>query len=184
MTVEQYLEIERLAEHKSEYRDGEMFATPAANQAHCLVTVNVAARIHSQLRRRPYEVYLCQMRLNAADLYTYPDVVVVCGVPQFLDDVTDTLLNPTLLVEVLSPSTEAYDRGRKCEHYRRIESLRQYLLVAADRVQVDLFTRQPDGQWLLRSAASLEEEVALDSIECRLKVAEIYEKVELGQGEK
>jgi Uma2 family endonuclease len=119
-----------------------------------------------------------RVRVSATGLYTYPDVVVVCGKPQFAEDEMDNLVNPTVLVEVLSPSTEAYDRGRKFEHYRKIESLRQYLLVASDRVSVELFTRQASGQWLLSSAAGLEEEMDLESIECRLRVADIYDKVE------
>jgi Uma2 family endonuclease len=187
LTPEQHLEIERRAEYKSEYYNGEMFALSTGwrshdvRRSHSVIAVHVATQLDNQLRRRPCEVYPSDMRVrvSATGLYTYPDVVVVCAPPQFLDEVTDTLLNPTLLVEVLSPSTEAYDRGRKFEHYRRIESLRQYLLVAADRVQADLFTRQPDGQWLLTSKSSLDDEMVLDSIDCRLKLADIYEKVEL-----
>jgi Uma2 family endonuclease len=118
-------------------------------------------------------------RVSATGLYTYPDVVVVCGEPQFLDERRDTLLNPSLLIEVLSASTEAYDRGRKFEHYRSIESLREYLLVASDRVHADLYTRQPDGRWLLTSAGRLEDSLELQSIGCRLALADLYEKVDL-----
>ena len=119
-----------------------------------------------------------RVRVSATGLYTYPDVVVACSEPQFADGVMDTLVNPTLLVEVLSPSTEAYDRGRKFEQYRKIESLRQYLLVSTDRVSVEVYTRQANGQWMLSSAVEPDEEVDLDSIECRLRVGDIYEKVE------
>ena len=180
LTPEEYLEIERKAEFKSEYYDGEMFAMSGARRAHNLIAVNVSSGLHVQLRRRSCEVYPSDMRVrvSATGLYTYPDVVVVCGKPQFAEYEMDNLVNPTVLVEVLSPSTEAYDRGRKFEHYRKIESLRQYLLVASDRVSVELFTRQSDGQWLLSSAAGLEEELVLESIECRLRVGDIYEKVE------
>ncbi len=180
LTPEDYLKIERAAEYKSEYYAGEMFAMSGARRAHNLMAANILAGIHPQLRRRSCEVYPSDMRVlvSATGLYTYPDVVVVCGEPQFADGVMDTLVNPTLLVEVLSPSTEAYDRGRKFEQYRKIESLRQYLLVASDRVSVELYTRQASGQWLLSSAAEPDEVVELESVECRLRVGDIYEKVE------
>ena len=180
LTPQEYLEIERKAEYTSEYHDGEMFAMSGARRSHNLVAMNIGANVHRQLRGRPCEVYASDMRVlvNSSGLYTYPDVTVVCGTPQFLDVATDTLLNPVVLVEVLSPSTEAYDRGRKFEHYRTIASLRQYVLVASDRVQVDVFTRQDGEQWLLTSASAPGSEIELASIECRLSVADIYEKVE------
>ena len=180
LTEEEYMRLERAAETRSEFVDGEMFAMSGARLTHNLIAGNVISGLHLQLRRRPCEVYPSDMRVrvSATGLYTYPDVVVVCGKPQLADNEMDNLLNPTLLVEVLSPGTEAYDRGRKFEHYRKIESLRQYLLVASDRVSVELFTRQAIGQWLLMTASGLEEEIELESIECRLRVADIYEKVE------
>ena len=180
LTPQEYLEIERKADYKSEYHDGEMFAMSGARRSHNLVAMNIGANVHRQLRGRPCEVYASDMRVlvNSSGLYTYPDVTVVCGTPQFLDVATDTLLNPVVLVEVLSPSTEAYDRGRKFEHYRTIASLRQYVLVASDRVQVDVFTRQDGEQWLLTSASAPGSEIELASIECRLSVADIYDKVE------
>jgi Uma2 family endonuclease len=104
---------------------------------------------------------------------------VVCGEPEFLDQETDTLLNPTVLFEVLSPSTEAYDRGRKFEHYRCIESLREYVLIASDRAHVDVFTRREDGLWLLTWADGMESPVELESIGCRLALADLYEKIDL-----
>jgi Uma2 family endonuclease len=116
--------------------------------------------------------------MPATGLYAYPDVVAVCGEPRFLDDQDDTLLNPGLIVEVLSPSTEAYDRGRKFEHYTSIESLREYLLVASDRMRADLYTRQADGRWLLTSADKLEDSLALESVGSQLNLADMYEKVE------
>jgi Uma2 family endonuclease len=120
-----------------------------------------------------------RVRVSQTDLYTYPDVVVVCGERQFVDDQRDTLLNPNLIVEVLSASTEAYDRGRKFEQYRSIESLEDYLLVSSDRVQVDLYTRQPDGRWLLTSASGMEESLELQSVGCRIGLGDLYEKVDL-----
>jgi Uma2 family endonuclease len=181
LTPEEYLEAEREAEYKSEYYEGEIFAMAGAGEAHNVLVGNLVADLHQQLRSHPCRVYPSDMRVrvSATGLYTYPDVVVVCGERRFLDERRDTLLNPSLLVEVLSPSTEAFDRGRKFEHYRSIESLNEYLLVASDRVHVDLYTRQPDGRWLLTSASRLEDSLDLQSIGCRLALADLYEKVDL-----
>lgn len=180
LTSEQYLEIERKAEFKSEYYDGEMFAMAGASEAHNLVAGNLCAEIHQQLRSRPCRAYSADMRarVKTTGLYTYPDIVVVCGQPQFLGDRRDTLLNPTLIVEVLSPSTEAFDRGRKFEHYRTLESLQTYLLVSSERIGVELFTRQPEGGWLLTAASRMEDTIELPATDCRLSLAAIYEKVE------
>jgi len=181
LTPEQYLEIERRAEYKSEYYKGEMFAMAGAKQAHNLLVGNLVAGLHRQLRSRPCQVYPSDMRVRvtATGLYTYPDVIAVCVEPRFLDDQKDTLLNPGLLIEVLSPSTEAYDRGRKFEQYKSIEALREYLLVASDRVHADLYTRQADGRWLLTSADSLEDSLTLESVGVRLTLADLYEKVDV-----
>jgi Uma2 family endonuclease len=141
---------------------------------------SINAQFYSQLRTRDYRTYTNDMRVgvSATGLYTYPDAVVVCGASQFMDGRRDTLLNPTLIVEVLSPSTEAYDRGRKFEHYQSVDSLQQYLLVASERVHADLFTRQPGGQWLLTSAGSVEDTIDLESIGCSVGLRESYERVE------
>ena len=180
VTPEQYLESERRAEYKSEYYAGETFAMAGAGEAHNRLVWNLIAQLDRQLRSLPCQGYPSDMRVrvSATGLFTYPDVVVVCGEPEFLDDRRDTLLNPTLIVEVLSPSTEAYDRGRKFEHYRSIDSLSEYLLVTSDRVHVDLYTRQPGGQWLLTSASALEEQIELKSTGCRLAISDLYEKLE------
>jgi Uma2 family endonuclease len=115
----------------------------------------------------------------ATGLYTYPDAVVVCGDPQFTDQRFDTLTNPNLIVEALLPSTEANDRGRKFEQYAAIASLQEYLLIASDRVHVDLYTQQPDGRWLLTSANRMEDALELESVGCRVGLVEVYEKVDL-----
>ena len=181
LTPEQYLEIERKAEFKSEYCRGEMFAMAGAKEAHNLLVANLVARLHEQFRSRPCRVYSSDMRVRVAPagFYTYPDVIAVCGEPQFLDDQRDTLLNPGLLVEVLSPATEAYDRGRKFEYYKSIESLREYLLVAPDRVHADLYTRQADRRWLLTSADRPEDNLLLESVAAQLNLSDLYEKVDL-----
>src|ERR1035441_2998811 len=134
LTPEQYLEIERKAEFRSEYYGGEMFAMSGARRGHNLIAWNLAGELRQQLRERPCEAYQHDMRVrvSTAGLYAYPDTVIVCGEPQFLDETQDTLLNPTVIVEVLSPSTEAYDRGDKFELYRAIPSLTYYLLVSSE----------------------------------------------------
>ena len=181
LTPEQYLEIERQAEFKSEYYQGEMFAMAGASRAHDLLAGNLFAAIHQQLRRRPCQIHSSDMRVrvSATGLYTYPDVSVVCGEPRFADKDVDTLLNPTFVAEILSPSTEGFDRGRKFEHYRSIESLAEYLLVAQDRVHVELYTRQTDGRWVLSEASRLEDTLEVPAIGCRLSLADLYEKVDL-----
>lgn len=181
LTPEQYLEIERRAETRSEYWQGEMFAMSGASRAHNLLALRLASTLDQQLRGKPCEVYSSDMRVHipATGLYTYPDVVGVCGEPQLADEHFDILLNPVFLAEMLSPSTEAYDRGRKFEHYRTVESLQEYLLVAQDRMQADLYTRQPDGSWLLRGASRPEDRLELKSLGCQLSLGELYEKVNL-----
>jgi Uma2 family endonuclease len=181
LTPEQYLEIERKAEFKSEYYQGEMFAMAGAKEAHNLIVANVIGDLHQQLRPRPCRVYPSDMRVRVSPggLYTYPDVTIVCGEPQFLDEQRDTLLNPNLIVEVLSPSTEAYDRGRKFKHYRSVESINQYLLVSSEQIGAELFTRRPDGSWHLITVSRLEDWLDLQSVGCRLALADVYQKVDL-----
>ena len=181
LTPEQYLEIERQAQFKSEYYRGQMFAVAGGKAPHNLLSIRLASELDQQLRKKPCQVYGSDMRVrvSATGLYTYPDVSVVCAEAQFADDELDTLLNPSVIVEVLSPSTEAYDRGRKFEHYRSIDSLAEYLLVSSDRMQVELFARQPDGHWLLTAASGPDGVIELRSINCRLALRDLYEKVEI-----
>jgi Uma2 family endonuclease len=182
LTPEQYLEIERRAEGKSEYCDGEMHARPGGTGPHCTIAVNVMVALGLQLRDRPDLVFGSDLRVLAAPsgLYTYPDVCVVCGEPRYLDATRDVLLNPTVIVEVLSPSTEAYDRGAKFKRYREIESLRAYLLVSSDSVGLELFTREPDGRWTLSTVDQADGTLALEAIGCTLLASDVYEKVEFG----
>src|SRR5580658_8192762 len=158
LTPEQYLEIERKAEFKSEYYQGEMFAMSGAKVAHILITTNALGHLFRQLEGKPYRVLNSDMRVCVAPngLYTYPDLVVACGEFQFLDSTLDTLLNPTVIIEVLSESTEAYDRGQKFKLYRSLGSLAEYLLISSREVSTELFTRQPDDKWLLSTKSSLE----------------------------
>ena len=179
VSIEDYLAAERRAEIKSEYLDGEVFAMSGASRPHNLVVWNLAGLLHGQLKARGCEAYIGDMRVHipSAGLYTYPDITVVCGEPRFEDGEMDTLLNPTLLIEVLSPSTEGYDRGKKFAHYRTLESLREYVLVAQEEARVELFTRQEDGHWLLSEASRLEETLLLASIGCGLRLADVYDRV-------
>ena len=181
LTPEQYLEIERKAEFKSEYYQGEMYAMSGGRHAHNRLAFNLIGLIGAQIRHGSCQGYTSDMRVHipSTGLYTYPDVTVVCGEPQFADDTRDTLLNPNLVVEVLSPSTEAYDRGRKFEHYRSVASVNEYLLVSSDRVSAELFTRQEGDGWLLTAAGRLEDSLELKTIGCRIVLADVYEKVEL-----
>jgi Uma2 family endonuclease len=177
-TPEQYLALERKSPVKHEYYDGSMFAMAGASRRHNLIAVNLCREISSQLRDRPCEAYVSDMRVcvGPTGLYTYPDVVAVCGEPQFQDGELDTLLNPTVIVEVLSPSTEADDRGNKFAHYRRLASLRDYVLVAQDRVRVERYTRQGE-EWLLTELSRLEDVLGLAAIGCEVSLREIYAKV-------
>jgi Uma2 family endonuclease len=181
LTPEEYLVIERRNEYKSEYIDGEMVAMTGASRRHNIINVNIAGEIGRQLRGRQCEAYASDMRVRVPSTraYLYPDVVVVCGEPQLEDDYVDTLLNPTVLVEVLSESTERYDRGRKFGFYRTIESLAEYVLVAQDECKVEQYTKQPDGRWMLTDYRSPEDVVELASIQCTLRLSEVYEKVSL-----
>jgi Uma2 family endonuclease len=183
LTPEDYLAIERSAEYKSEYFDGEIFAMTGASRAHNTLVANTVIELGGQLKKRPCKLYVNDMRVKVSPtgLYTYPDVIVVCGKEQFDDAHLDTLLNPTLIIEVLSDSTEAYDRGRKFEHYRHLDSLVEYVLIAQHRPHVESFRRQPDQQWLLTECSGLDATLRLQSIDCDLALAEIYAKVELSE---
>lgn len=181
LTPEDYLALERSAAFKSEYFDGEVFAMTGASESHNIIVVNAIAEIRQQLKKRPCKLYANDMRVKVSPtgLYTYPDVVVVCGKAQFDDAHLDTLLNPSLIIEVLSDSTEAYDRGRKFEHYRKLESLMEYVLIAQHHSHVESYQRQSEQQWLLTECSGLDGTLRLHSIDCDLALAEIYAKVDL-----
>ncbi len=181
LTPEEYLAIERKAEYKSEYFNGEMFAMSGASERHVSIVANLVYLLVGQLRGRPCKAYASDMRVRVSPtgLYTYPDVVVVCGQAQFADEQQDTLLNPTLIVEVLSESTKDYDRGGKFEHYRSLASLSEYVLITQDKHHVEHFVRQSDNRWLLSETNRLEDTIHLSSIDCDLVLAEVYDKLEL-----
>lgn len=179
LTPQEYLALEREAPSKSEYFNGEMFAMSGASRRHNLISLNIGAELRAQLRHRSCEVYTSDMRvkIRTTGLYTYPDVVVVCEEPAFEDTAGDTLLNPTVLVEVLSKSTADYDRGGKFEHYRTLSSLHEYLIVAQEQPHVVQYVRQSDTTWLLSEMRDLEAHLHLPSITCDLALSEVYAKV-------
>jgi Uma2 family endonuclease len=177
---QEYLAIERDAQQKHEYFNGEIFLLAGASERHNLIVVNLVATIHAQLKGTDCKVYSHDMRLKVAatGLYTYPDVVALCGEVHFDDDQRDTLLNPHLLIEVISKSTEGYDRGEKSAHYRRIESLAEYLLISQDKYRIEQFVRQPDNQWLMSEVSKLEETIELPSVKCKLLVSDVYDRIQ------
>ncbi len=182
-TVAEYLSMDRDASDKHEFAFGEIYAMGGASARHVEIVGNIVSELRNHLRQRPCRVYSTDLRLcvDADHRYTYPDVVVVCGQPQFLDDRLDTLLNPDLIVEVLSESTRNYDRGDKFQQYRGIPSFREYLLVDQAKAHVERYSKQQDGTWSLWETDSSDHVVHLESIAVRLPVSEIYLKVEFDQ---
>lgn len=178
-TPEEYIIQERKAQFKSEYLSGRIIAMSGASRAHNLITRNISGELYGQLKGRTCESYTNDMRVRIPSpmSYTYPDVVVVCDEPRFEDDVFDTLLNPTVLFEVLSPSTEAYDRDRKFARYQQIASLREYVLVSQDRVCVEHYRRRR-AQWVLTEFCARADELSLVSIGCELALWDIYALVQ------
>jgi Uma2 family endonuclease len=181
ITAEEYLVRERKAEYKSEYFRGETFAMAGASARHNLIVLNTGSVLRDQLRKRPCLVYPSDLKLKieSTGLFTYPDITVVCGEPKFLDDHGDVLLNPVVIIEVLSESTEAYDRGKKFEHYRTIPSVQQIVLIAQERIAADCFSRGANNEWMLRSCSNLDSSLRLDSVQCEVPLSEIYDKVQL-----
>jgi Uma2 family endonuclease len=178
-TEERYLAFERESDQKHEYLDGQIYALAGASPNHNRIVISTVGSLYNQLRARPCEVFSSDMRVKVSmtGLYTYPDISIVCGDAKFDSERGDTLLNPTVLIEVLSPSTESYDRGKKFKHYRTLESLREYLLIAQDSLAIDHYVRQADGHWLLTDISQPHSLVELRSIECTLLAADVYEKV-------
>ncbi len=182
LSLEDWLEGERaVLEGRSEYLDGEVFAMTGASLDHNTIVMNIGRELSIQLKGHPCRVCANDMKvlIRSANAGKYPDLVAHCGEPELLDDRRDVLLNPSLIVEVLSDSTKACDRGDKFALYRRIPSLREYLLVSQDRVQVERYRRGEDSRWTLTDYAGLEDRITLESLDCVLTLAEIYDKVEL-----
>ncbi len=179
MTPTEYLKIERAAEFRHEYINGEMFAMSGGSPQHSLIKMNVGGELRDKLKGRPCTAFDSDLRIqiSATGVYTYPDISVVCGELEFDDDQHDTVLNPTLLVEVLSDSTEAYDRGKKFEHYRRIASLREYVLISQKSPIIERYLRNPDETWTLTAVIGLDASIHLPTIDVTLSLAEVYDRV-------
>lgn len=182
ITPQEYLDLERKSEIRSEYIDGEMFAMSGASERHILIVANLQGEIWSQLRGKPCKVYPTEMRVKVSPtgMYTYPDIAALCGKAELEDAHVDTLLNPSVIIEVLWDSTEAYDRGEKFAHYRRIDSLREYVLVSQNKIRVEHYRRDGD-EWILSEISGADAVLPLESIDCHVAVSTIYEKVEFDQ---
>ena len=179
LTVAEYLAFERSSESKHEFFDGELFAMTGGTPAHSLIASNFIREAGNALKDRPCVVYTSDLRVkvNATGLYTYPDVTIVCGEQKFDDNQSDTLINPTIVVEVLSKSNASYDRGPKSKHFRKIDSLQALILIEQDGPVVEVYRRQSDGKWILSDATELTESIAIEPIGISIPLAEIYRNV-------
>jgi Uma2 family endonuclease len=178
-TVEEYLERERKAEYKSEYLDGQIYAMAGASLSHSSIVAHLASEIIPQLRGTPCQVFSndTKIRTSHTGLYAYPDLSIVCGEPEFHDEQKDVLINPKVIFEVLSPSTEAFDRGGKFFRYQNIESFTDYDLVAQDEARVEHLIRQADGAWLLYLVRGMGKTLHIASIDCTISLAGIDDRV-------
>ena len=175
LTEEQYLDLERQAETKSEFHDGRIYAMAGGSLNHALLSAAITALLYRQMPPGCRTVTSdLRIKVAVAGLYTYPDCSVICGEPQYFGDQQDVVLNPLLIVEVLSPSTEGYDRGKKFELYRTIESFREYLLVHQDRRHVEHYSKQDDGSWVLRDHSGVEGLVSIARLGVKISLGELY----------
>lgn len=180
LTDDEYLAIERKAELRHQFYDGVMYAMSGGSPAHAFIVASLARELGMALKRGPCKLAIADLRVRVSrgGLYTYPDLTVTCDEPRYADGLKDTLTNPTLLIEVLSPTTEAYDRGFKFEQYRSIESLREYVLVSQTRPHIEIFRRQPANEWLLSEFTGMDATCHFDSVGCSIPLAEIYDKID------
>lgn len=179
VTPEEYLAADRAAEFKSEYFDGQAYAMSGGTLLHSLLATRLVTELNNALVGRRCSVFNSDARVRAtASTYVYPDISVVCAQPQVDGKHQDILLNPTLIVEVLSGSTESHDRGLKFARYRQIASLEEYVLVAQFEPRVEIFLRQPDNHWLLSEYFGLESTISFESLGIDLRVSHLYQDVE------
>lgn len=176
MTPEEYLELERKAEFKSELINGEMYAMAGVTRKHNRIGLNIASFLNTFLRDKPCRVYFSDLRVQVSKtgMFTYPDLILTCGNEILADNHKDTLLNPKCIIEVLSDSTEKYDRGEKFSHYQNLESLDEYILISQNQTRTESFLRQPDNKWLYNKVEGLENELIIHLIEAKVKLEEIY----------
>jgi len=183
VSAEEYLALDRAAEFRSEFLDGEMIAMSGGSLRHSTLQVNLTSEVSAALRGTACRAFSADLRVRVSPrMYAYPDLTVVCGKPILADDRQDILLNPKVIFEVLSPSTEQYDRGIKLRYYRSIESLQDYILVAQDQIRIEQYTRGESQTWTFRDYQNPEESLRIESIEVLLPLAAIYEGVEFPSG--
>jgi Uma2 family endonuclease len=177
---EAYLALERESDERHEYIAGEVFAMAGGTETHALIIGNLIAALHSPTRRRGCRIYPGDVRIaiSAIDIYTFPDVSLVCGQPQHEENRRDILLNPKVVIEVLSPSTERYERGQKFHQYQHIPSLDAYILVAQELPLIEQYVRHSEQEWLYSAARGLDATLALPTLECSLALADAYDLVE------
>ena len=183
--AEEYLELERKAEYKSEYYNGEIYAMSGASRNHNAIAFSLTGMVRQHLRGKACRGFTSDMRVlvRPSGLYTYPDLSATCEPPQYLDGQLDTLLNPSLIVEILSPSTLRYDRGEKANLYRDLPSLHELLLITQDQYEVELYRRESDSEWKLIHVTSPDAIVELRSIGYTLSLRELYENVDFASAE-
>lgn len=174
MTEDEYLAYDAAHEGKHEYVNGELIAMAGSSEAHALATINVSALLHGALRGSGCRVYSADLRVRTEEtgMYAYPDATVVCGRAELSSTTPPSVLNPRVVVEVLSPTTEAYDRGAKAAHYRQRASIEAIVFVATEEQRVEVQTRNPDGTWTLSEAR--DGEIAVTPLSIRLPIAEVY----------
>jgi len=180
ITSQEYLAFERQATEKHEFVDGIIYAMSGASEEHNLIAVNMVAELHLAFKKRHCKVYSSDMRVkvNKSD-YVYPDVVAVCGDAQFEDNTFDTLSNPTVIIEILSDSTERYDKGRKAELYRALPTVQDYVLISQTHCYIEHYQRQTATQWLFTTISQMDEKLILSSVNATIAVQDIYDKVSL-----
>ena len=178
-TAEEYLALEQVADYKSEYYDGKIYAMSGGTGDHSLIAVNTGAELHKVLKSAPCSVFNSDMRLlvEKSQLYTYPDLMVVCGKLQYALKSKTTLTNPIVIVEVLSESTQAYDRGEKFTFYKKIPSLREYVMVDSERAYVEVLRRAEGDAWTIEMSDGMDASARLESVNCEIPLREIYDKV-------
>ena len=179
-TSEEYLELERKAEFKSELINGEMYATIEFTRKHNRIALNVASFLNNFLENKPCRIYFADLRVQVSKtgMFTYPDLVITCGKEIMADKRQDTLLNPKCILEILSDSTEKYDRGEKFSHYQNLESLEEYILISQNKTKVESFLRQTDNKWLYQKVEGSESELSIHSVNAKIKLEEIYKNTE------
>ena len=183
-TAEEYLALEEAAEYKSEYYQGEIFAMAGASFNHNSVVINLGSELHLALKNSPCRTFVSDLRVwvEAVELFTYPDLLVVCGEPEFYKNRNDTIINPVMIVEVLSDSTKSYDRGKKFEFYRSIPTLQEYILIDQYKIHVEQFYLDAEKKWGLLEFNRLSDILKLAKIDFQISLQDIYHHVEFAEG--